>query len=226
MKPKVFVTRRIPDKGLKMLEDKVDLKVWEGVVGPNKERIIEEVAEIDGLISLLSDPIDREVLKAGENLKVVSNYAVGYDNIDVDAATKQGIYVTNTPGALTDTTADLAFALLMATARRIVEADKYTRDGNWKAWGPKLLLGQDITNASLGIIGLGKIGQAMAKRSSGFDMDLYYYNLSSKPKVEEELNINRLSLDELLTTCDFISLHFPLTAETEGLIGELSLIHI
>lgn len=223
MRPKVFVTRKIPETGLRMLEDRFRLKVWEGETGPDKKTLLKEVEDIDGLISLLSDPIDREVLDAAGKLKVISNYAVGYDNIDVTYATEKGIYVTNTPGVLTDATADLAFALLISTARRIVEADRFTRSGRWKGWGPKLFLGHEVTGSSLGIIGLGRIGTAMARRGTGFEMDLYYYSRRPKPDAEEELGITRLSLDELLQTCDFISLHCPLTSETEGMIGEREL---
>ncbi|MEC9488103.1 MAG: D-glycerate dehydrogenase [Halanaerobium sp.] len=220
---KVFVTRRIPEKGLELLAGKYTVEVWPEETAPPKEALIEKVREAQGLVSLLSDPVDREVIEAGSELKVIANYAVGYDNIDIAAASRHGIQVTNTPGVLTDATADLAFALLMSTARRIVEADHYTRAGMWKGWGPKLMLGQEVSGSSLGIIGLGRIGAAMAKRGAGFGMDLYYTSRSPHPEVEAELGITRLELEELLQNCDFISLHCPLTEETEGLIGEQEL---
>jgi len=158
-----------------------------------------------------------------KKLKIVSNYAVGYDNIDLEEATKRGIMVTNTPGVLTETTADLTFALLMATARRIVEGDKFVRAGKWKTWGPMLLLGQDIYGATLGLIGLGRIGYAVAKRAKGFDMKVMYYDQVRNEKAEQELGLEFVTLEKLLKESDFVSIHVPLTPQTRHLINEKTL---
>lgn len=223
MKPKVFVTRKIPEVGLKMLEEFANIKVWQGELPPSREVILEEIKEVDGIVSLLTDKIDEEVMDAGRNLKVISNYAVGFDNIDLDAATDKGIFVTNTPGVLSETTADLAFALLMATARKVVVADKFTREGNWKTWEPMKFLGQDIHGAQLGLIGFGRIGYEMAKRAKGFDMKIKYYDLSRNEIAEKELGVQYADMDEVLRESDFISLHVPLTEGTKHLINKESL---
>ncbi len=216
---RVFVTRKIPDEGLDLLREKCEVKVWEEEVPPPKDVLLEEVEQVDGLLCLLTDPIDSEVLEAAQKLKVVSTYAVGYDNIDLQKARELGIVVTNTPGVLTEATADLAFALLLAAARSIVSADQYTRAGRWKSWGPRLFLGQDVFGKTLGIIGAGRIGSAVARRARGFDMEILYFNRSPKPELEKELEARRVELDEILQDSDFISVHTPLTPETEKLIG-------
>ncbi|MFH0901988.1 MAG: D-glycerate dehydrogenase [Pseudomonadota bacterium] len=180
----------------------------------------------DGLVCLLSERIDEELLSKAPKLKVIANYAVGYDNIDVQAATRRGIVVTNTPDVLTEATADLAFALLLATARRIVEGDALVRLGKWRGWAPDLLLGMDVWGQTLGIIGLGRIGQAMARRGHGFAMPvLYTARRAASPDIEASLGATRVSLEDLLRQADFVSLHCPLNAETRGVIGrhELSL---
>ena len=163
-KPTVYVTRRIPDEGLDLLRETCDLRVWEGSLPPAREVLLREVAGVDGVVTMLSDRVDAAFFDAAPTLKVVSNYAVGFDNIDVPEATRRAIPVGNTPGVLTDTTADLAFALLMAAARRIVEGAQYVQSGAWKTWGPMTLLGQDVLGTTLGIVGMGRIGQAMARR--------------------------------------------------------------
>ncbi len=219
-KPKVYVTRIIPEEGLKMVREFAETKVWEGELPPPREVILEEVKEIDGLLCLLTDKIDAEVMDAAPKLKVISNYAVGYDNIDIAEATKRGIIVGNTPGVLTDTTADLAFALLMAAARRIVEGDKFVRAGKWKTWGPTLLLGRDIHGATLGIIGLGRIGSTVAKRAKGFDMRILYYDIRRREDLEKELGVEYVDLDTLLAESDFVTIHTILSPETYHLIGE------
>jgi glyoxylate reductase len=177
------------------------------------------VRDCQGLLSLLTDPIDAEVMDAGPNLKVISNYAVGYNNIDVEAASARGIYVGNTPGVLTDTTADMAWALLMAVGRRIVEGDKYVRALEWKTWEPQLLLGTDVYGATLGIVGLGRIGQAVARRAKGFDMRLLYHDVMRNEEAEQSLGLEYVELDDLLRQSDFVSLHCPLTEGTTHLIG-------
>ena len=167
-KPKVFVTRVIRDYGLNLVKEACQADIWPDELPPNRKALLEHTRGVDGLLCLLTDRIDGEVIDAaGPNLKVISNHAVGFDNIDIAAATKRGIPVGNTPGILTDATADMAFALMMAAGRRVVEAEKFLRAGNWKTWGPSLLLGVDFTEATLGIVGFGRIGQAMAKLRNG-----------------------------------------------------------
>jgi lactate dehydrogenase-like 2-hydroxyacid dehydrogenase len=176
------------------------------------------VADIEGLYCLLTDRVDQDLLDAAPSLRVVSNMAVGYDNVDVDACTARGIPVGNTPGVLTDTTADLAFALLMAAARRIVEGADYVRAGKWKTWGPMLLMGQDVYSATLGVVGMGRIGRAVARRALGFDMRILYYDPYT-PETALDLDATRLDMDTLLSESDFITLHVPLTEATHHLIG-------
>lgn len=218
-KPKVFVTRAIPDAGLDMVRDAAEVNVWPEQLPPPKSVIIEQVRDCEGLLCLLTDPIDADVIAAGEKLKVISNYAVGYNNIDVQAATARGIHVGNTPGVLTDTTADMAWALLMSVARRIVEGDNYVRARKWKTWEPQLLLGTDVHHATLGIVGLGRIGEAVARRARGFDMRVIYYDVVRNEEAESEIGVEYVELDDLLTQSDFVSLHCPLTEGTKHLIG-------
>lgn len=216
---KVYVTRKIPEAGLDILRNVAQVKVWEGELPPPREVILKEVADVDGLVSLLTDKIDATVMDTGKKLKVVSNYAVGFDNISIPDATERGILVTNTPGVLTDTTADFAFTLLMAAARRIVEADRHVREGKWKTWVPTGFLGQDIHHATLGLVGLGRIGYEMAKRASGFSMKLLYYDVRRNEKAEKELGLEYVEIPELLKRSDFVSIHVPLTEDTYHLIG-------
>jgi len=220
MKPMIYVTRQIPDRGLEILREVCEPEVWEKDTPPLKEILQKKVQGIDGLLCLLTDTIDRAVMDAaGEQLKVISNYAVGYDNIDIQAATKRKIIVCNTPGVLTETTADLAFALLMTAARRIAEGVEYVKDGNWQTWGPKLLLGYDVHGATLGIIGMGQIGQAVAQRAQGFKMNIIYYDHKHRPEANTAVGARKCeTLDEVLAEADFISLHIPLTKETTHLI--------
>jgi len=228
VKQSIFVTRRIPGDGIPMLESKYELDIWDKRAPPNKDEIARRAKHCSGLISLLSDPIDDLLMDELSNLKIISQYAVGYDNIDVEAATKRGIMVTNTPGVLTDTTADLAWALIMATSRRLVEADSYVRDGKWAvAWGPSLLTGQDVHGKTLGIIGLGRIGSAVARRAKGFDMEILYHTRSRNQYTEEvdnELGGTRVSIDVLLNKSDIVSIHVPLNEQTHGMIGRDELI--
>jgi len=225
-KPKVFVTRIIPEGGLSLVRQACDAEIWPDEVPPSRQVLMEKVRGVNGLLCLLTDPVDAEVMNAaGPGLKVVSNYAVGYDNVDVAAATAWGIPVGNTPGVLTETTADMAFALLMAAARRVVEAAGYVRAGKWRTWGPTLLLGYDVHRATLGLIGLGRIGQAVARRATGFDMRVIYYD----PYYDEEKGAAvgaeaRGELDDLLAEADFVSLHVPLTERTQHLISTEALV--
>lgn len=224
MFPKVFVTREIPKPALDILKAKVDPKVWPKEAPPPKDAITREVRNTEGLMCLLTDSIDMEVINAGENLKVISQVAVGYDNIDVEAATKRGIYVTNTPGVLTETTADLTWALLMAVARRLVEADKYVRRGDWRIpWGLMMMLGSDIYGKTIGVVGLGRIGLAVARRAKGFGMRILYHGRTRKPDLEKELDLQYIDLETLLKESDFVTLHVPLTPETHHMIGEKEL---
>lgn len=220
MKPKVFVSRIIPDQGLDLVKEFCNAEIWEDELPPPREALLSKVKDVEGLLCLLTDKVDAELLDNAPNLKVVSNYAVGFDNIDVPECTKRGIPVGNTPGVLTDTTADLTWALLMAAARRIVEGVDYVRAGRWKTWGPMLLLGRDVHGATLGIIGLGRIGSAVARRARGFDMRVLYYSRHRHHDLEEELGIEYADLDTLLAESDFVTIHTILSPETYHLIGE------
>jgi len=225
-RPRVYVTRVIPEDGLALVREATACRVWEGGTAaqrwsmpPPREVLLREAGEIDGLLCLLTDPIDAALLDAAPRLRVISQMAVGVDNIDVAACTRRGIPVGYTPGVLAETTADLAWALLMATARRVVEADAYTRSGAWKTWEPMGLLGRDVHHATLGLIGLGGIGTEVAKRARGFDMRILYFSRRRKPELEARLGLEYRLMDELLREADFVSLHFALTPETHHLIG-------
>lgn len=220
-KPKVFLTRELPPKAMKRLRQETDLEMNEEDKVLSKEELIEGIKGKDGLLCLLTDHIDKEILSASPGLKVVANYAVGFNNIEVEAATKLGIPVSNTPGVLTETSADLAFALIMSVGRRIAEADKFLRTGQWAGWGPLQFLGTDIHGATLGIIGLGRIGKAVAKRAKGFSMEIKYWN-RTRCSAEEELllGIEFLPFEELLKVADFVSLNIAFNEETFHLISD------
>lgn len=218
---KVFVTRQIPEIGIEMLKE----KGHEVEIGPegsiSREELLEKVKGVDAILSVLTEKIDGEVMdSAGEQLKIVANYAVGYNNIDIEEAKKRNITVTNTPGVLTDTVADHGAALILAIARRIVESDKYTRAGKYKAWGPKLLLGGDIKDKTLGVVGLGRIGFAVAERMhKGFGMKVIYYDVKKNDEIAGKLNAEYKELDDLMKESDYITLHTALTEETTHLIN-------
>jgi glyoxylate reductase len=218
-KPRVYVTRILPSQGLDLIRDACDAKVWEGELPPPHDVLEREARDADGLVSLLTDRIDAELLEACPKLRVVSNFAVGFDNLDIPAATRLGVLMGNTPGVLTETTADFAFALLMAAARRIVEGVDYVRAGKWKTWGPLLLLGHDVHHATLGLVGLGRIGTEMAKRARGFDMRVLYYDVIRREDLEASHQIEYRPLDALLGESDFVSIHTPLTPETHHLMN-------
>ena len=221
LKPKVYVTREIPERGLKIIEERFDAEVWPEYGPPPKEVIIEKARNVDAVVSLLSDKIDAEVFVASPKLKIVAQMAVGFDNIDVKEATRRGICVTNTPEVLTETTADFAWALLMAVARRVVEADRYVRTGKWKvSWHPSMLLGRDVHGATIGIVGAGRIGSSVAKRAKGFNMEILYHDVVPRPELEKELGAKRVNLDTLFKESDFISIHVPLTNQTYHMINE------
>ncbi|RDE14256.1 MAG: D-glycerate dehydrogenase [Candidatus Thorarchaeota archaeon] len=223
MAMRVFVTRRIPDKGLEIIRSEFETSVWEPETPPSAKEIAENARDCVGLVSLLSDPINGDVIKALPELRVIAQYAVGYDNIDVRAATKRGIIVTNTPGVLTETTADLAWALIMAASRRVAEADRYVRSGQWRvAWIPQLLLGIDIYGATLGIVGMGRIGAAVARRAKGFSMKILYADVSETDAakgIEKETGATRTDLPSLLNRSDIVTIHVPLTDQTRKMIG-------
>jgi glyoxylate reductase len=220
-KPKVFVSRIIPDDGLRPVTEVCDAEVWQDDLPPPRDALLGSVEGCDGVLTLLTDRVDDEFLdRAGPQLKVVSNFAVGFDNIDVAACTKRGIPVGNTPGVLTETTADLAWALLMAAARRLPEADRYVRAGKWKTWGPMLLMGPDVHGATLGIIGFGRIGQAVARRARGFGMRILYHDPHRvSPAVEAEYRAEYRTLEGILPESDFVTLHVDLRPATKGLIN-------
>ena len=223
MKPKVYLTRKITPEALDMISEVAEIKLWTGELAIPCETLLEQVKDIDGLLCLLNDKVDAPIMDAAPRLKVISNCAVGYDNIDIAEATKRGILVGNTPGVLSETTADFAFALLMAAARRVAEADKYTRRGLWQvAWEPMLLLGQDIHHSTLGIVGLGRIGIEVARRAKGFQMHVLYHNRTRREDAERELGVEYVAtLLELLSRSDLVSLHVPLTEDTKGMIGPI-----
>jgi len=220
---KVFVTREIPTPGLDLLrkEFTVSVNPYDRVL--SKEELMKSVQGKDGLLCLLTDQVDRDVIYAEPKLKMIASYAVGYDNIDVSAATERGIPVSNTPGVLTETTAELAWALLFSVARRIVEGDSFTRTGQFKGWAPLLMLGQDATNKTLGIIGAGRIGTAFALKSKGFDMKVIYSDEQRNEQLERELGAKKVPLPKLLKESDYVSIHVPLMKATHHLIGEKEL---
>jgi glyoxylate reductase len=217
--PPVAVTRVIPDAGLDMLREAAAIRLWEDDLPPSPDELDALLEGAAGALTLLTDRIDGEVLDRHPSLKVISNFAVGFDNVDVDAATERGVAVCNTPNVLNDATAEMAFTLMTAAARRVVESADYVRDGKWKTWGPKLLLGQDLTGATLGIVGFGRIGKKLARMVSGFDMTLLVNDVYHDPDAEQEFGVSYVSLDELLERSDFISLHVLLNDETHHLIS-------
>jgi glyoxylate reductase len=220
-KPRVFVSRVIPEEGLARVREATDATIWDDELPPPRDELLRAIDGCDGVLTLLTDRVDDEFLdRAGPQLKVVSNFAVGFDNVDVSACTRRKVPVGNTPGVLTETTADLAWALLMAAARRLVEGDRYVRDGKWKTWGPMLLMGPDVHGATIGIVGFGRIGQAVARRAKGFGMRIVYHDLQRVPKsIEAEFDATFMTLEGLLHESDFVSLHTVLSSETKGLLN-------
>jgi lactate dehydrogenase-like 2-hydroxyacid dehydrogenase len=224
-RPRVFVSRAIPRAGLDIVEAEADTDVWEEELPPPREALLDRVRGVDGLLCLLTDRVDDELLDAaGPQLRVVSNFAVGYDNIDVAACQRRRVAVGNTPGVLTETTADLAFALLLAVARRLPEARDHVLAGRWHTWGPMLLLGKEVHGATLGLVGFGRIGQAVARRATGFGMRILYHTpRRGERDGDQATDATWVPLDELLTESDFVSLHTVLTEETRHLIDAAAL---
>jgi glyoxylate reductase len=222
MPEKVLVTREIPDAGLRLLRD-FDVSVLHERP-PERDELLEAVRGAAGILPTVTEKMDAEIMDAaGDGLKVIANMAVGYDNVDVEAATERGVVVTNTPEVLNETTADTAFMLLLAAARRLGEAERLLRSGGWDAWGPMQLTGPDVWGKKLGVVGFGRIGQAVARRARGFGMEILYHDQYRNEEAEQELGARYLDLNELLRTCDFISVHTPLTDETHHLIGATEL---
>lgn len=219
-KPSVFITRMIPSAAVDLLKMHCDVEINMQDRVLSKKELMEKVRGKDGVLCLLTDIIDADVFEsAGPQCKIFANYAVGYNNIDIVSATRRKIVVTNTPEVLTDATADLAWVLLFAAARRIVEADRFTRQGKFKGWAPQLFLGLDITGKTLGIIGAGRIGTNFAKKAYGFSMKILYHDVKRNPNFERECRARYVELDVLLKSSDFISIHVPLLPETKHLIG-------
>lgn len=220
-KPSIYITRKIPRELVNIYENQYNIRMWEKEEEPvPREILVKEIQHADGIISMLSEKIDEELLSKAPHLKVVANLAVGFDNINVDAAKKRGIIITNTPDVLSETTADLGFALLMATARRVIEANNYIKTDQWKNWAPFLLAGTDIHHKTIGIVGMGRIGEAIAKRAKGFEMEILYHNRSRKEEAEKELGASYVSFDELLRLSDYVVSVVPLTDETKRLFNK------
>jgi glyoxylate reductase len=219
--PRVFVTRRIAEPALKRLAASTDLDLWTGEMPPPHHELARRLRSAAAVLSMVTDRLDSATISSAHRLRVISNLAVGVDNIDLAAATARGIAVGHTPGVLTETTADLAFALLMATARRVAEGDRYVRGGEWRTWGPQILLGRDVFGGTLGVIGFGKIGRAMVRRASGFAMRVLYVSGAGRPVARRNPGIKAepVSLARLLRESDFISIHVPLTAKTRHMLG-------
>lgn len=221
MKPYVYVARKMPESIIQMLEEQCDVSMWEKEDEPVPREVLEkEIKKADGLFCTITEEIDQDLIDKAENLKIIATMAVGYNNINVQAAARREIMVANTPGILSDTTADLTFGLLMATARRIPEGVDSIRNGEWKTWAPFHLIGQDIHGATLGIIGMGRIGEALARRAKGFDMKVLYHNRNRKHETEINLGVRYAELEQLLAESDFVCLMTPYTQETFHLIGK------
>jgi glyoxylate reductase len=221
MKAKVALSRILPDSGMIILDEQCDLLAFPEDRQIRKDELISIVSDADGLICMLTDPVGKDVIDAAPRLQCISSYAVGYNNIDLQRAKERGITVTNTPGVLTDATADIAFALMISVARRIVESDAWIRTHRFEGWAPKLFLGRDLVGKSLGIIGAGRIGKALAKRAKlGFDMNILYHNRNRDDAFEQQYNARYVELEELLSSSDYISIHTPLTPDTKHLIGK------
>lgn len=227
-RPKLFVTREIPEACLSMVRRFYDVEVWGDYAPPPYDVLLRKAKEVDALLTLVSDRVDCRLLSEAGRLRIVAQMAVGYDNIDIECATRRGVYVTNTPEVLNEAVADFTWALLLAVARRVVEADRFVRSGGWfgtrTGWHPLMMLGAEVHGKTLGIIGMGRIGRAVARRARGFNMRVLYYDVVRLPReLEEELGARYVDLDTLLKESDFVSVHTPLTKDTYHMIGEREL---
>lgn len=224
MKPKVYITRKVPEQTVQLIQLFCDVRMWhEEDIPVPREILEEEIVNVDGLFCLLTEKVDSALMENALRLKIVSNMAVGYNNIDVQYAAKRRIMVTNTPDVLTETTADLTFGLLVATARRFFEASEYLRGGKWSSWSPMQMVGQDVYGTTIGIIGMGRIGQAVARRAKGFGMDILYCNRNQNLAAEQQIGVRFTELHDLLRYSDFVCILVPYTSETAGMIGEKEL---
>ncbi len=219
----VFITREIPSVGIDRIKGRYDIEVNQEPRNLTKQELIENVKGKDGLLCLLTDTIDEDVLEAGKDLKVVSNYAVGFDNIDVEEATKRDIAVTNTPGVLTEATAEITFTLMLAVTRNVVKGDRFVREDRFEGWDPMLLLGHELHGKTLGVVGMGNIGKKVAEISQGFDMDVIYYDQERKEDMEDKVDAKKVDIDTLMKKSDFVTLHVPLLDATEKMIGKREL---
>jgi glyoxylate reductase len=220
MKARILITGRLPEEVIVPLSEEYEIEINHEDRPMDREKLLQRICDKEGLIPMITDSIDEEVLSCAPSLKMIANFGVGYNNIDVKAASRRGIIVSNTPGVLTDATAELALALILSVSRRLVECDRITREGRFKFWAPMLFLGREVTGKTLGIIGLGKIGKAVARRARGFDMPILYYNRQRiDPAEERELMVEYSDLKTLLIKSDFVSLHVPLTEDTKHMIG-------
>lgn len=221
---KVFITRSVPGRPVDLLEQAGhQVEVWPGELPPSRDVLANRLESAAALLTMVTDGIDADLMAAAPGLRIIANMAVGYDNVSPSDANEAGIWLTNTPGVLAETTADLAFALLMDAARNLTASDRDTRAGGWKTWSPTAFLGQDVYRATLGIVGLGEIGEAMARRARGFSMRILYASRTRKPAVESNLGLEWRSFEEVLVSSDFVSLHVPLTPETRHLISHREL---
>ena len=218
-RPAVYVTRLLPGGAIDFLKHHANLRVWREEGPPPRKVLLEQATASDGILCLLTDRIDARLIQGSPRLTVISNMATGFDNVDIAAATAQDVLVTRTPGVLSETTAEFTIALLFAAARRVAEGDRFVREGQWKTWGPNVLVGCDLAGSTLGIIGLGGIGEAVARRARGLDMRVIYYSRTRKKDIERDLGLRYVTLSNLLERSDFVSLHAPLTDETRHLIG-------
>lgn len=224
MRLKVLVTGRLSDNVLAMISKEHEVDASQEDRPLDRTELLARVGDKDGLLCMITDKVDEELLQQAPGLKMIANYGVGYDNLDLHAATRRRIPVSNTPGVLTEATADLAFALILGVARRLVEGDRRTRGGEFRYWAPMLFLGREVSGKTLGIVGMGQIGRAVARRASGFSMKVVYHSRTRlEPPEEQKLGLEYLSLDELLSSADFVSLHVPLTEKTRHLIGSREL---
>ena len=219
MQPKIYITRRIPESGIKLLQESCDVEIWDSDDVVPRDVFLKAISDKDAVLCLLTDKVDAETMDVAKSVKIFANMAVGFDNIDVEECTKRGVMASNTPGVLTGTTADFAFTLLMSAARRIREGHEFVQAGKWETWGPLLLMGQDIHHATLGLIGLGRIGTEMARRGQGFSMRVLYNDVVRREDLEQELGLEYADFDTVLQESDFVSMHVPYMPATPHLIS-------